>query len=371
MSGRRVDGVGCVAFGAKVEAMLVAVCWGHICAWLCFLVVCHNVCLEGRIRSGGEGWHCPCTVGYWAVSGVACSLGTHLAPWPILSCGTTWPVRVPATVGGPAWIKVWAYSHASCASWSVLNDRMLWRYVCISASLAGLWVRTYWAMVSISLAVAPECSMSLSSPRSGWDLPSVLSSSVSIASLELSSSECSPSLFVLASGSNWLVLAEGLASDWSSLLLLLLLLLFWFGDLRYGEAATTSCQLVPSSYGSLSDQSWAGLLFGGGVPGGLDWFLVSPVVGIWLSESVSASSSIVSAAAGRRWRRMLFANATSRLVWLFVGGLLLFLLLLFSCARGGLAATAAIVGSRTLSGNPGCCRMDDALRWCVSGVRRR
>ena len=85
----------------------------------------------------------------------------------------------------------------------------------------------------------------------------------------------------------------------------------------------------------------------------------------WLSlSSVSFSSRLL---CFRRSNRLV--NASSRLVWLDDVGVAGFWLL-FVC-RGGVAATAARVGSKMFSGNSGCCLMVLVVSMCVSGVLRR
>ena len=60
------------------------------------------------------------------------------------------------------------------------------------------------------------------------------------------------------------------------------------------------------------------------------------------------------------------AKAMSLLVWVEEVGVSW---LVLGC-RGGVAATAARVGSRILVGNPGCVRIVLVVKWCVSGVLR-
>ena len=63
-------------------------------------------------------------------------------------------------------------------------------------------------------------------------------------------------------------------------------------------------------------------------------------------------------------------NSRSLLVWLEDGGVGRSLFsLLFRVGR--VAVTAAKVGRRMFSGNPGCWRIVLVVRWCVSGVFRR
>ena len=80
----------------------------RVIAWFGFFVVGKDVFFEGHMWAGAEGRHCPSAVWYWAASWWVSPLWTHSALWPCSSCGTTWPVRGPATVG-------FAFSISDCA----------------------------------------------------------------------------------------------------------------------------------------------------------------------------------------------------------------------------------------------------------------
>ena len=99
---------------------------------------------------------------------------------------------------------------------------------------------------------------------------------------------------------------------------------------------------------------WLVAWVAGGVPGGL-----------FLARAVGPELLLSFAVLGFRRRRR-SVNASRRLVWLDDVGVSW---LLFGCL-GGVAATAARVGSRRFSGNPGYCRMEFVFKWCVSGVLR-